>query len=675
MRKLTESFPAKAAAFILAVVCLLVGAASAVGVAVLADSDYYFINEEVLCRTVLNDRLEDMAYDVVTSSLYSSYGAKSEWPAEDSNIRLRVRINDTVLENTYQQEDFSLYTSSTYDLYSLYMHELGPDVLSEAERDMLLQIPGIARYINAGGSPDAVLGAAGESLAPNGLGVTVELWLVQPMTVSDNFSRLDALVRTACGLRGWLAPIAAVCLLAGLIFLIFLFCAAGHRADASGIVLNPLDRIPLDIYLALFLGLELALAVAIAAVLDGRGLIVLRLLLLAACGLVMSALLLGAVLSIAARAKAGGMFKNTLLWRILRPVGLALRWGWRKLCYAVSAIPLMWKTALGLTLAVFLDFFLTMSMVYSSDGMFRYLAIKLPLLALAVLYTAHSLRQLQGSIRRMADGDLNSPVDTRGLTGDFRRSGEDLGRIRDGMNSAVEERMKSERLKTELITNVSHDIKTPLTSIINYVDLIKKQEPTDETLKQYIEVLDRQSTRLKKLIEDLIEASKASSGALATHPEPCELGVLLAQVCGEFSEKLQSAGLTVVTQAPEEPVVVLADGRHLWRVFDNLMNNICKYAQSGTRVYLALKAEAGQAVVSFRNISREALNISGEELMERFVRGDRSRHTEGSGLGLSIARSLTELQGGRLQLEVDGDLFKVLLTFPLGAPGAAAAAT
>jgi signal transduction histidine kinase len=223
--------------------------------------------------------------------------------------------------------------------------------------------------------------------------------------------------------------------------------------------------------------------------------------------------------------------------------------------------------------------------------------------------------------------------------------------------------MRSERFKTELITNVSHDIKTPLTSIINYVDLIKKEEIENDTAKQYIDVLERQSNRLKKLVEDLVEASKASSGSLSVELKACDVSVLVSQTIGEFEDKLLGRGLTPIINVPTKPVKIMADGRHLWRIFDNLMGNICKYAMSGTRVYIDVKTENQKAVITFRNISQNQLNVSAEELMERFVRGDKSRNTEGSGLGLSIAKSLAELQGGSMELLVDGDLFKASVIF------------
>ena len=225
------------------------------------------------------------------------------------------------------------------------------------------------------------------------------------------------------------------------------------------------------------------------------------------------------------------------------------------------------------------------------------------------------------------------------MFGDFENFAESLNNINEGLANAVNEKMKSERFKTELITNVSHDIKTPLTSIINYVDLIKKEDPKNENVKEYIGVLDRQSTRLKKLVEDLVEASKASSGSLAVNLLPCDIKVLLSQTLGEFEDRLSSKNLSAVINSPENSVVIMADGRHLWRIFDNLMGNICKYALYGTRVYIDVKNELGRAVITFRNISENQLNVSADELMERFVRGDKSRNTEGSGLGLSIAKS------------------------------------
>ena len=224
--------------------------------------------------------------------------------------------------------------------------------------------------------------------------------------------------------------------------------------------------------------------------------------------------------------------------------------------------------------------------------------------------------------------------------------------------------MKSERFKAELITNVSHDLKTPLTSIINYVDLLKMQGLDSPRAPEYLEVLDRKSQRLKKLTEDLVEASKASTGSLPVHLERLGMVQLFQQAAGEFEERFAQAGLTVVPGLPAEELWILADGRHLWRVIDNLLSNCNKYALPGTRIYADVFRRDGRVVLTLKNVSRQQLNMPAEQLMERFVRGDQARSTEGSGLGLSIARSLTELQGGQFGIEIDGDLFKAAVSFP-----------
>ena len=301
--------------------------------------------------------------------------------------------------------------------------------------------------------------------------------------------------------------------------------------------------------------------------------------------------------------------------------------------------------------------------MYRGTAFVSYWFIKL-VEAVALLVALFQMQEMLEGSRRVASGDMSKPIDTTRMFWKFKEHGENINKVSDGIALAVNERMKSEHFKTELITNVSHDIKTPLTSIINYVDLIKKEDIEDEKLQEYVDVLDRQSARLKKLIEDLMEASKASTGNLTVNLEECDVEVLLTQVIGEFEEKLQKNQLEVVVDKPEHPVKMMADGRHIWRVLDNLLNNACKYSLPGTRVYVSLKQDNKEAVIVFKNISKDALNIPSDELMERFVRGDSSRNTEGSGLGLSIAQSLTELMHGTMKLEIDGDLFKVILRFP-----------
>ena len=271
--------------------------------------------------------------------------------------------------------------------------------------------------------------------------------------------------------------------------------------------------------------------------------------------------------------------------------------------------------------------------------------------------------RIRCATKAIANGDFSQPVDTSRLMLFFRKHGEDLNNVSNGIEAAVSEKMKSERFRTELITNVSHDIKTPLTSIINYVDLLQKEDIDNEKVREYLDVLDRQSSRLKKLIQDLLEASKASTGSINVELEELDAAVMLSQVAGEYKEKFEKNNLDLIIKNDVTPVMIQADGRHLWRVFDNLMNNINKYAQPGTRVYIDIIPKDSGAIITFKNVSATPLNISSDELKERFVRGDSSRNTEGSGLGLSIAESLMKLMNGTLELTVDGDLFKVTLEF------------
>ena len=446
--------------------------------------------------------------------------------------------------------------------------------------------------------------------------------------------------------------------LTALFVLLALFCfcfsmaSAGHWAGHEGIHLTWLDKIPADVWLLVllctfFIGWE-AFYYEWGRVFFCAALVPLVLLFLCA---------------FAAQCKAGTVLRGALigriarfLWRIVRSLFLGL---WR----IARNLPLLWKTALVSLALVFIEFFLFMQDYYGTLAA-PFLALKLVEL-LAVLYIAVNLRTLQKGGEKLARGDFSSPIDTKFLIGDFKRYGQELNDVQSGLEQAVQEQMKAEHLKTELITNVSHDIKTPLTSIVNYVDLLKKEDMPSPAAREYIAVLDRQSHRLKKLTEDLVEASKASSGALNVELQPTDVNVLLSQIEGEYQERLAACHLTLVTQPPAPGTMIQADSRLLSRVMDNLVSNVCKYAMENTRVYVTAAVRDGQAVISFKNVSRDELNISPDELMERFVRGDASRHSEGSGLGLSIARSLVQLQGGTFALSIDADLFRADIVFPL----------
>lgn len=279
-----------------------------------------------------------------------------------------------------------------------------------------------------------------------------------------------------------------------------------------------------------------------------------------------------------------------------------------------------------------------------------------------VVIAAIQMTELKNGAKRIADGDYSTPVDTSKMFPEFRAHGSDLNRARDGLSAAVDGMVKSERMKAELITNVSHDIKTPLTSIINYADLLSADGVDESAQKEYIAALQRQADKLKKLISDLTEASKASTGNIDIKRESISVGTLISQAAGEYDDKFRARGLTLIVKQPEEELFAMADGRYVWRVFDNLFGNAAKYAMPGTRVYCDVSADGKNVTVALKNISEAQLNIPAEELTGRFARGDKSRSTEGSGLGLSIAGDLTRLMGGRLDVNVNGDLFEAVIT-------------
>ena len=309
-----------------------------------------------------------------------------------------------------------------------------------------------------------------------------------------------------------------------------------------------------------------------------------------------------------------------------------------------------------------IEYFVVMTSI-DTTGIAPFWAIEKIAFAVVLHKLLVSYARIKETATSLAAGDLSAKVELTGMPLFMAEHAMAMNQIQEGINVALEERTKSERMKTELITNVSHDIKTPLTSIINYVDLLQKEKIDNAKVKEYLEVLSRQSARLKKLIEDLIEASKASTGNIKFTMEPINAVVLLNQSIGEFTDRLEAGKVTVVTDFPSQDIYLNADNRYLWRVFDNLMSNIVKYAQADTRAYIDLKKAEGKIRFTFRNTSKNELNISADELMERFVRGDRSRYTEGNGLGLSIAKSLVESMGGALKLEIDGDLFKAMVEF------------
>ena len=477
------------------------------------------------------------------------------------------------------------------------------------------------------------------------------LWLDSALTVDDDYREAYLSLNQWKGDRELLLGGTVACAALGLLLTVYLCVAAGHRRGREGISLNWFHRVPGDLLLAL-LGCGAAVAGALAAsVVAGSyghsGLpMALQLVLMGLLAAAGTAMALGGLLTVVVRCKAHTLFCNTLIWRLCRAV-----------IRAVRAVPLVWK-ALAFGLAYLLFTILT----FQYTGGLWLLGSGAALVLLGLW--AFQWKKIRRGTREILSGRTDYHIDTARMLPDLKAHAEELNNLSQAITAAVDDRMRSEHFKAELITNVSHDLKTPLTSIINYVDLLKKEDMPSEAARQYLDVLDRKSQRLKKLTEDLVEASKASTGSLPVHLERLGMVQLFQQAAGEFEERFAQSGLTLVPGFPDRELWVLADGRHLWRVMDNLLSNCNKYALPGTRVYADVFRREGRVVLTLKNVSRQQLNIPAEQLMERFVRGDQARSTEGSGLGLSIARSLTELQGGQFGIEIDGDLFKAAVSFP-----------
>lgn len=480
----------------------------------------------------------------------------------------------------------------------------------------------------------------------------------ESLAKQDAFFIAGKAVHILYGIRYTIYIIMALAFVLGLISFVTLMNVTGRRTGSTELYTGPLYGIPADLLTVIIGTGWLVMSMAVLSMVNSN---VADFMLAGGLVLIIGNTFLGYCMSIAARVKGKTLWKNTLIYKCLHLLKKICKGSW----HILLEIPVIWKVVLGTGILSFLEFWGIMAFCYDEGNLVAFWFFEKVLVLPIIFYGALMIKKLQKGAAALAEGELAYQIDTKPMRGDFKKQGEDLNSIASGMSLAVEKQLKSERMKTELITNVSHDIKTPLTSIINYADLIGKEPCENEKITEYAEVLVRQSVRLKRLIEDLVEASKASTGNLEVCLQPCDASVFLIQADGEYEEKLKKADLTLVVQQPDSEIRILADGRRMWRVFDNLMNNICKYAQPGTRVYLILEKKEKKAVITFKNTSRDALNISEEELMERFVRGDSSRNTEGNGLGLSIARSLTELQKGTLGIQIDGDLFKAVLEFPV----------
>ena len=453
-----------------------------------------------------------------------------------------------------------------------------------------------------------------------------------------------------------------------LIGMVWLTVTAGRKPKDEEIHLNGFDRWYTEIAAGTVIGIWLAGTIISGTLIANSSLgyshaVVTVIVTCLICGTYTMAWFLIGYLSLVRRIKAGTLWKNSLIRTVLKWIGKCSG----KLADFARAFSRNTAEKIKVLLVggafLFLQF-LIIGCGFTGAGVF--LIILLIVDAAAVIFIirkADGLDLIMDGLKKISDGELQYKIKTDTLTGKQKVMAEYINNIGSGLDAAVENSLKKERMQTELITNVSHDLKTPLTSIINYVDLMKRENPTDPKIQEYLRILDEKSQRLKVLTEDVVEASKASTGNIKLEMNDIDFVEMVQQVIGEFEEKFQEKNLTMMVHFTDEPSIIYADGQRMWRVLENVFGNVVKYAMEGTRVYAEISNRNKKVTFSLKNISAQPLNISADELTERFIRGDVARNTEGSGLGLSIAKSLTELQGGEFKLYLDGDLFKVMITF------------
>lgn len=638
-KKLRERLAVKIIAYFITVLAFAMTAVCAAGILYLAEEGFYEQNLD-------DKKLEAMAElafvkgKYILECLYENGKTAADSYCEDTNLQYKVAIG-------------ALSKSSNYDgKETKYQY-----VISKAS------VTGTAVELDANYGYHIDQSFVGDSAGYLDGDWKLYLYVDQNMAYKDDFKRLTDTWDQLIGIRYhliWLAVLGAVLCIGSFVFQL---CCAGRSYEQETVVPTGIAKIPFDLLTVLgaamlfllreifgirFRHLSLSPQDMAAAIL---------------CVIFLFSIVVGYFLILAIQLKSGKWWRNTVISRCLQGVILIWKFMGKGVRILFHNLPVFIRVTAGLLAVLLVESALLIAWGLNERGFIIVWFLEKLILFPVVIYISLLFGKLQRGSEALAEGKLAYKVDTRFMFGAFKEYGENLNSIAEGLNLAVEERMKSERLKTELITNVSHDIKTPLTSIINYAELIAEEPSENRRITEYAEVLQRQSARLKKLIEDLMEASKASTGNLEVHMVPCEVGVLLTQTVGEYEQRLADQGLTLITRQPQEPVRIMADGRLLWRIFDNLLNNIYKYAQSGTRVYLTVEKKDGKVEIAFKNTSHYQLDISSEELTERFVRGDSSRNTEGNGLGLSITKSLTQLQEGELSLTVDGDFFKAVLIF------------
>ena len=644
MGKIIENTPLKVVTFLLSFLMFFVMVASIVCCIVMFFNDFYTQDFATLEKRMMGEFAEDEMYKLISLYNYSDDALKKYY--DDKNILYQIKNEYTgeTLTNFIGQECITEYSKIKSTVRYEDIEKRDSFLIGESE-------------IEDGSFDEKYVYDDGEKIYFTEEKITFRILIPREMKYTDRFFLLEKAITMGYNNRYTMIFVSILSLIGTFVVYSYMFISVGHKKGCDGIKVAMLNNIPIDIFSKFIFVFYILIKWLFGRQYD----LIKTILMVAAISIIAYFILLWYLLSFVVQAKSKSLVKRTVTFWLVKKVKKIFN----IIGYLYKKIATVYKVAIVLSaLWTLLTVFILLNISESSFLVIGFVIISI-IASVFIIIEAIAFQTVKQGTEKIVNGDLENKINTLYMFGDMKKFAQSLNNINQGLQTAIDDKMKSERFKTELITNVSHDIKTPLTSIINYIDLIKKENCENYKINEYIEVLDRQSFRLKKLIEDLIEASKASTGNIAVNLTKCNLSLLINQAIGEFTDKFENNKLQLVQTSIDDDVYVIADGRHLWRVFDNLLNNICKYALEGTRVYIDIMRDNDNVFIFFKNISKQPINLSSEELLERFVRGDKSRNTEGSGLGLSIAESLIKLQNGNFNILTDGDLFKVKITLEL----------
>lgn len=644
LKNIKYSLGAKITAFIIVWLCVM----SAVGSAMFLWYHHDTINSKSYYDTYqFNNQYDALVHNAVEYNikLKSETKIKSSGDADDvveNNLRRYYTIKNK-LSNT---------VNFAYCLENTHTGEAITNITTGDASALIQKQPTVVYYDQwTSGSNYSVGNDIVQMLA--GTPYKVYAAVIEPLKPGDVFYDDYKSYSQIKALSGNVTILLVASIVLMIIAFIYLVLVTGRQEQGGEITLSFVDRIYVDVYTALvFIAAVISLAIAHSTypLFYDR----VELFFIAIVFGIDTLIGLTYVLSMIRQIKSKQIIKNTLIYRIL------------DLCFSGKAFK-TWTLLLLLAYGAVNGMLFAIAAA-SGEGFLIFFFLIIPFNIAAIYFAAKSLMSLSQiikAVKEISTGNIDYVLDKSQISVAFTGFAKDIQSIQGGLKKAVAEAVKGERMKTDLIANVSHDLKTPLTSVINYVDLLKQEDLNNEKAHEYLCVLEEKSARLKQLIDDLIEASKASSGNLTVSAEKIDLHELVMQSCGEYEEKIKKAELDVHINAADENTFISADGKHMWRVVENLLSNVVKYSLPHSRVYISVVKSDQYGLLTIKNISANPLDIPPEQLTERFVRGDVSRTTEGSGLGLSIAQSLTNIQGGRFKIEIDGDLFKVVLEMPL----------